>query len=434
MTPPTYDFVIFGATSFVGQILTRNLIKEYNADNEHNQVNWAIAGRNENKLKALRESLGTAAADLPIIIADASDGKALTQLCNTTRAVISTVGPYALYGEPLIKACTDTGTSYCDLTGEKQWLKKMLDRYSDTAEQSGAMIVNCCGFDSIPVDFGVYYLQQQARQLFKQPCIEVKMRVKAIKGGISGGTLASVLNLITEAAGNKALRRELRDPYSLCPPSPQKRPRLFSVSKPCFDQHYHSWVAPYLMDSIDTPIVLRSNALNQETGSQHFAYHEGVLTGSGAKGLFSAWLTTLGLGAFVSIASIKPLRNLLKRFLPAPGEGPSPEAQEKGFYKLSFWGKTANGQTLQVMVTGDRDPGYGSTAKILAQAGLCLAKDYDQFSRGGGFWTPSVLFGDLLLERLKKNSGLSFDTVTHSGPVSTSKTASTAEPVESLNH
>ena len=211
---PTHDLVVFGATSFVGQILTRYLAEQFGT---HGGLKWAIAGRSEAKLAALRNSLGLKAGKLPLVIADAADETALRRMCADTRVVISTVGPYALYGEPLVKVCAETGTDYCDLTGEVQWIRRMIRAYEKAAKKSGARIVHCCGFDSIPSDLGVHFLQREAHERFGAPCTEVKMRVKGVRGSFSGGTVASLMNVLKEASGNPALRKELANPYSLCP-------------------------------------------------------------------------------------------------------------------------------------------------------------------------------------------------------------------------
>lgn len=214
MLQTDYDLVVFGATSFVGQILTKYLA-EYFAT-RHEQLRWAIAGRSQQKLQQLKDTLGSSGESLPILIADAGNQDELNALCAQTRVVVSTVGPYALYGEPLIQACVANGTDYCDLTGETQWIKKMIRKYESQAQHSGARIVHCCGFDSVPSDMGVYYLQQQAQQQFGQPATRVSMRVKTLKGGASGGTVASLINVIQEAAADPALRKDLLNPYVLC--------------------------------------------------------------------------------------------------------------------------------------------------------------------------------------------------------------------------
>jgi short subunit dehydrogenase-like uncharacterized protein len=331
-------------------------------------------------------------------------------MCRQARVVVSTVGPYALYGEPLVSACTNTGTDYCDLTGEVQWIARMIDRYEEAARESGARIVHCCGFDSIPSDLGVYFLQREALRRLGQRCTRVKMRVRAMRGGFSGGTAASLMNALKEAASDPALRKQLANPYSLCPKGQRRGPRQPNVKGPEFDQAFGAWVAPFVMSAINTRIVHRSNALRDGAYGEDFVYDEAVLAGKGTKGRLNATGMAMGLGAFMVAGVLPPTRWLLERFaLPAPGEGPSPEAQEKGFFDLRFHGSTADGRSLRTRVTGDRDPGYGSTAKMLAQAAACLAKDVGKGDKPGGFWTPATIFGDRLIERLEADAGLAFE-------------------------
>ena len=260
MTAPDYDVVIFGATSFVGQILTRYLAEYLSAQAE--TLRWAIAGRSEAKLEDVRRSLGAAGQSLPIIVADAANEAQLQALCAQTRVVVSTVGPYALYGEPLIKVCAQSGTDYCDLTGETQWIKRMIEKYEATAQQSGARIVHCCGFDSVPSDMGVYFLQRQAMRHFGAPAAHVKMRVKTLKGGASGGTVASMINVVKEAAADPSLRKALVNPYALCPTGHSLTARQHYVSAAEFDADFDAWIAPFVMAAINERVVHRSNALS----------------------------------------------------------------------------------------------------------------------------------------------------------------------------
>ena len=398
---------MFGATSFVGQILCRYLIEQSDSGE---RLGWAMAGRSAAKLEALRNSLGASAAKVPLIVADAADEAALGKLCASTRVVISTVGPYALYGEPLVRLCAENGTDYCDLTGEVQWIRRMIERYAPVAKASGARIVHCCGFDSIPSDLGVHFLQQHALARFGEPCSRVKMRVKAVRGGFSGGTVASLMNFVKEASANPQLRKELRNPYSLCPDVSTANVRQPNVSFAEYDADFDAWVAPFVMAAVNTRIVHRTNALAKQAYGKEFRYDEAVLTGRGLKGRAAAYGVATGLAGFMAVAAIPPARWALERFvLPAPGEGPSPAAQRAGYYDLRFIGTTADGRSLTVKVTGDGDPGYGSTGKILGQAGICLARDIPKASPEGGFWTPAAIFGDRLIERLRARSGVTFD-------------------------
>jgi len=398
---------VFGATSFVGQILTRYLYGRFGTDGD---LRWAIAGRSEKKLRELHGSLYPKAAKLPQIVANAGDEKALREMCAESRVVISTVGPYALYGEPLVKICANTGTDYCDLTGEVQWIRRMIRKYEGAARASGARIVHCCGFDSIPSDLGVHFLQKHAMQKYGRTCPRVKLRVKAMRGGASGGTIASMLNVVKEASDDPELRRELANPYSLCPDGYTPQLRQPNVSLAEYDTDFKSWIAPFVMAAVNTRIVHRTNALSKQAYGADFRYDEAVLRGDGFKGRAAATSMGAGLGAFMAAAAVPPTRWVLERFLPGPGEGPSPEEQRNGFFDIRIFGRT-EGHTLQVKVTGDRDPGYGSTGKMLGQAGACLALDTPKANTPGGFWTPATIFGDRLIDRLTRYSGLRFEVV-----------------------
>lgn len=400
MSNPNYDVVVFGATSFVGQLVCRYLI-----DTHGDGLRWAIAGRSAAKLAELQKSLGT---QLPEIIADAADEAALKALCAQTRVVISTVGPYALYGEPLVKACVETGTDYCDLTGEVQWARRMIDRYEPAAKVSGARIVHCAGFDSIPSDLGVFYLQQQAKASFDAYCDNVKLRVWRFKGGVSGGTVASLMNAVAEAVADPVVRRQMASPYTLCPSEYQPGVRQPDVKYAQYDSDFGCWIAPFVMAAVNTRVVQRSHYLQGSPYGRAFCYDEAMCTGTGFAGAARAGVMTAGLAGVMTAALTTPTRNLLSKALPAPGEGPSPEEQRTGFYDIRLHGTTPAGQSLKVKVYGDRDPGYGSTCKMLTEVGMCLAFDVPKEAVAGGFWTPATLGGEVLLERLQAHAGLSF--------------------------
>lgn len=407
MDSKSLDIILFGATSFVGKITTQYLLTEVGLGNG---VRWAIAGRSSCKLKQLKTALGPEAKAIPHIVADSSDSASLTKMCQQTRVVLSTVGPYALYGESLIEACVNNGNDYCDLTGEAYWIKKMLDKYQLRAQKTGARIINCCGFDSIPSDLGVHFLQQLSQQSLGTGCSDVKLRVKAMKGGVSGGTVASGIEMAKAVKKDPSLRRKMGNPYLLCQPpiSTVKQPRIV---KPIFDEDFQAWSAPFIMETINSRIVLRSNNLQPQTTSDNFTYGEAVLTGKGRKGYFRAWGVTLGLGGFALAAKNKFLRFLIQKYiLPKPGQGPSPKQQENGFFDLRIMGKN-NEHQLVVKVTGDRDPGYGCTAKMLVQSGLCMAFDISQSDLCGGFWTPATAMGDRLITRLIDSAGMTFESL-----------------------
>ncbi|MGJ8560402.1 MAG: saccharopine dehydrogenase family protein [Litorimonas sp.] len=402
MADTAFDIIVFGATSFVGQIMTRYMSEKFS----DGSTRWAIAGRSKTKLETLSEDVGL--TDIEIIVADATDEAALQAMCARTKVVISTVGPYALYGDALVKACAESGTHYCDLSGEPQWIRKMQEQYEDTAKQSGALIVHCCGFDSIPSDLGVHFLQHNALKTYGETLDRINMRVVKMKGGPSGGTVASIINMVKEAASDADLRKQLKDPYSLCPPD-----HGFSARQPdvtvAYDEEYGSWIAPFVMAAINTRVVHRSNALSNKGYGAEFLYEEAVVTGKGGRGKRMARASAWGMGGFMVALVVPPVRWALERFvLPKPGEGPSEKAQLEGEFDLLFMGETDAGETMQARVTGDRDPGYGSTAKMLAQAAACLAHDIPD-SVPGGFWTPATLMGDALITRLRDHAGLTFE-------------------------
>ena len=402
MDTPAFDIVVFGATSFVGQLTCRYLAERYGDDGE---VRWAMAGRSKSKLGKVRSEIGN--PEVAMIVADANDADSLAAMCKHTRVVISTVGPYALYGEALVATCADSGTDYCDLTGEVHWIAAMLDKYQDRAKASGARIVNCCGFDSLPSDLGVHFLQRHARERFGAPCTRIKLRVKAMRGTFSGGTVASLVNFAKEVRANPALRKQLANPYSICPEGYRPDVRQPNPKGASFDPDANSWIAPFIMASCNTRVVQRSNALSGQAYGAEFKYDEAMMTGRGTKGRLNAYGLTAGLGGFLMGVAVKPTRALLQRFvLPEPGEGPSPSAQEKGFYDMRLFGTTAAGEKLKAKVVGDRDPGYGSTSKMLSEAAICLSQ---RGETEGGFWTPATLLGDDLIERLHERAGVSFE-------------------------
>ncbi len=402
MTDQAFDIIVYGATSFVGQIMTRYMHEQFG----DGSIKWAIAGRSQTKLKKLSEDTGL--SDIEILVADASDEAALQAMCSRTKVVVSTVGPYALYGDTLVKVCATSGTHYCDLTGEPQWIRRMHECHEHAARQSGARIVHCCGFDSIPSDLGVHFLQQHAAKQFGQTCNRIDMRVTKLKGGASGGTIASMINLVKEASGDAELRRQLNDPYSLCPPDHEFSARQRDVQM-AYDEQYRSWIAPFVMAAINARVVHRSNALSNNSYGTDFLYEEAMAFGAGGAGKRAARVISWGMGGLMLGLAVPPTRWLLENhILPKPGQGPSEQQQLNGEYEFVFLGKTPDGDKIRCRVTGDRDPGYGSTAKMLAQAAACLAKDIPE-NTVGGFWTPATIMGDKLINRLQAHAGLTFE-------------------------
>ena len=393
---------MYGATSFVGQILCRHLVERHGTDGP---LRWAIAGRDAAKLDAVASATG---ARVERILADASDHAALDALAAATRVVVSTVGPYALHGSTLVAAVAAAGTDYCDLTGEPQWIRKMIDAHSAEAEASGARIVHACGFDSIPSDLGVWFIQQRALEEFGAPCTRIAMRVHALRGGASGGTVASMLNLVEEAAADPALRRQLADPYSLAPPDLRTGPEQPDTMRPTRDAASGQWTAPFVMAGVNTRIVHRTHALLGRPWGPDFRYDEAMETGAGALGAAKATAVSGALAAVMGLAALGPTRRLLQRVVPKPGSGPTPEAQTAGLFDIRFSGHTADGRSIRTKVTGDRDPGYGCTGRMLGEAAVALV-DLPRGRVGGGSWTTATAFGDELIERLEAEAGMRFE-------------------------
>ncbi len=399
----TYDVIVFGATSFVGEILCQYLVDRHGTDGD---LNWAIAGRSKSKLDDVATKTG---ASVDKIVADAADAEAMASLAGSTKVIVSTVGPYALYGSELVAAAVAAGTDYCDLTGEPQWMQKMIDTHQEQAEQTGARIVHTCGFDSIPSDLGAWFTQQEALENFGEYCTSIAMRVKAMKGGASGGTIASMMNVMEEVSANPELRSVLANPYALAPEGMRTGPKQPNVVVPTNDATSDSWVAPFVMASINTRVVQRSHALLGRPWGDDFLYDEAMMMGPGPLGIAKAGALAGGLAGFMGVSAIGPLRRLLNNHvLPKPGTGPTPEAQEAGFFDIRFFGTTAAGKTIRTKVTGDRDPGYGSTGKMLGEAAVALLDSHDDRDDEGGFFTPSTAFGHDLIDRLVEHAGLTF--------------------------
>lgn len=404
----TYDFILMGATSFVGKITA----KRFAVIQSQNQAEfrWALAGRSQAKLAELASAVTASFPDAEVdtLVVDATDEADMKALAARTGLVVTTVGPYDRFGEPLVKACAEAGTDYCDLTGEPQFVARMISRYEQQAKASGARIVHCCGFDSIPSDLGTWFLQHQAQQQFGERCSEVNLRVKAASGGMSGGTVASLMNIIRQAKRDNALRKQLLNPYALAPEKLPHQQRYVSKTTP--DWATDQWLAPFIMAGINSKVVLRSAQLMPEHYPQPFFYNEATMTGKGGSGKRRAKLMSAILMGLTVSALVPPLGWLVEKLvLPKPGQGPSEEKQRSGFYVLNLYGKTKSGQTLAVKVKGDEDPGYGSTSKMLAQVTLALLSDVPNAQ--GGFWTPASLLAEPLLSRLPENAGVSFEVI-----------------------
>jgi len=400
-----FDIIIQGATGFTGTLVAEYLLRQYGAGGD---LRWALAGRSEKKLGEVRQNLGPAASGLELIVADSFDKSALRSLCSRTRVVLTTVGPYALYGSDLVEACVNAGTDYCDLAGEVQWIRKMIDTHQDRAKETGAKIVHCCGYDSVPMDIGVWFLQDAAHEKAGEYCESISMLVKATKGTASGGTLASMMNLIKESREDRSIARILVHPYSLNPEGEREGPDRRDQQGVVYRNDAESWTAPFVMAGVNTKIVRRSHALAGYPYGREFRYDESVMTGRGFSGWLKGAIMVAGLGALVFFASFTPTRKLLQRYVLAkPGEGPDRELQRKGFFNLMQIGVLPDGTKLRSRITGDQDPGYGSTSKMLSECAVCLAKD--DLTATGGVWTPASVMARPLIDRLRRNAGLKFE-------------------------
>ncbi|MGP1684881.1 MAG: saccharopine dehydrogenase family protein [Giesbergeria sp.] len=381
-----FDLVVHGATGFTGRLVVEYLLQRYPAGSG---LRWAMGGRSADKLASVRDAIG-APADTPLVLTDSSDPASLQALMDQTRLVLTTVGPYQLYGNELVAACAAAGVDYVDLCGEPAWMRHMIDAHEATAQASGARIVFSCGFDSIPFDLGVFMLQNEMKTRFGHPASRVRGRVRKMKGTFSGGTAASLKATMAAAATEPGVLDLLRNPFSLTPGF--EGPRQPSGAKPMVDEALNLWVAPFVMAAINTRNVHRSNFLLQHAYGQDFVYDEMLITGPGEKGEAIA----NAVAGDKSLGSDKG---------PKPGEGPSREERENGFYDVLFLGQDAAGNTLRVGVKGDRDPGYGSTSKMITEAAVCLLENR---STPGGIWTTAPALGQALIDQLQANAGLTF--------------------------
>lgn len=380
------DIVVYGATGFTGRLVAEYLNNQYGVNGE---LVWAMAGRSQSKLEQVRDEMGIS-ADLPLLVADSSNLDSIKAMVERTAVVCTTVGPYQLYGNELVAICAAAGTDYVDLCGEPGWMYKMIGAHSAAAEASGARIVFSCGFDSIPFDLGVLFLQQNAEQKLGATVPRVRGRVRAMKGTFSGGTLASFRTTMAAAAKDPDLINVLRNPFSLTPGfTGAEQPK---GDKPVFDEVLQSWIAPFVMASINTKNIHRSNQLMDHRYGTDFVYDEMMLTGPGEQG--------------EAIANHIANDNSMAEDQTQPGDGPDKEARENGLYDVLFVGEANDGQLVKVSVQGDKDPGYGSTSKMIAESAVCLVKNPDAAS--GGIWTPAPAMGSLLIERLQANAGLTF--------------------------
>jgi short subunit dehydrogenase-like uncharacterized protein len=395
-----FDIIIWGASGFTGRLVAEYLFKQYGTSGN---LKWAMAGRNQEKLENVRASI--ADTSVPIVVSDSSDEASIKQMVLRTKVICTTVGPYAIYGSKLVAACVENKAHYCDLAGEVQWMRQMIDKHQEAAQANGVKIVHSCGFDSIPSDMGVYFIQREAKAQKGQRAKKISMRVAAMKGGLSGGTYASLSKVMEQAQQDKSIYKVLTNPYGLNPTDQQEgedRPDLMSV---VFDKTSQSYVGPFIMAGINTKVVRRSNALSNYSYGKDFRYDEATLSGKGFKGKMRGILAAIPL-MFMTAKPKSVLKSIANKLLPKPGEGPNKEQRENGFYNLRFYVTLEDGSSAMGKVTGDKDPGYGSTSKMLGETAVCLA--VDELPKISGVLTPSVSMGDALLKRLEQSAGLTF--------------------------
>ena len=387
MSKREFDVIVFGASGYTGKLVAEYMGKEYGNDES---ISWAIAGRNKDKLSSVKKDLNLNER-VSIIEVDSTNKDSLDSMTSSAKCILTTVGPYQLYGSSLVQSCSENGTDYVDLTGEPGWMYEMINAHQDTAKKSGARIVFSCGFDSIPFDLGVYFVQQAAQEKYGKPAKHVRGRVKAMNGEFSGGTIASLGATMATLKEKPELIQVLSNPFSLT--EGFEGPAQLDDSKVLLDEKLNMWVAPFVMAPINTKNIHRSNALLGHAYGEDFCYDEMMIAGEGEEGKQIA----------DAMNSSNPMGG---DNLPQPGEGPSKESREQGNYDVLFFADFDEG-SIEARVTGYMDPGYGSTSKMIAESALCLVQDCEDLS--GGMYTPAPAMGDKLIKRLTKNAGLTFD-------------------------
>ena len=384
-----FDLVVFGASGYTGKLVAEYIQNEYGGDQS---LKWALAGRNKDKLAGIKEDLNLE-SDLTIPKVDSNDQESLDAMTSAAKCILTTVGPYQLYGSNLVESCAKNGTDYVDLTGEPGWMYEMINEHKETAKKSGSRIVFSCGFDSIPFDLGVYFVQQAVRDKFGKPAQHVRGRVKAMNGEFSGGTIASLGATMATLKEKPELIKVLANPFSLT--EGFEGPTQLDDSKVLLDEKLNMWVAPFVMAPINTKNIHRSNALLGHEYGEDFCYDEMMIAGEGEEGKQIADAMT----------SANPMGG---ENVPQPGEGPSQESREQGNYDVQFFADIDEG-CIEARVTGDMDPGYGSTSKMITESAMCLIHDCNDLS--GGIYTPAPAMGNKLIKRLIEKAGLTFDII-----------------------
>ena len=381
--PANYDFVVYGASGFTGKLVVEYALNQYSNED----ISWAIAGRNLEKLQNLKEKLKLT-NDVGIIQVDSDDQSSIDALVQQTKCVLTTVGPYQLYGDKVVRTCISSGTDYVDLCGEVGFMHKIISECSAEAKQTGARIVFSCGFDSIPFDLGVLFVQEEVMSKLNKYASSVRGRVRDMNGEFSGGTAASMKATMAALQTDPELLNVLVNPHALC--EGFQGVQQDDDSKPVYDEELDTWVAPFFMAPINTKNIHRSNKLMNHIYGESFKYNEMWIQGPGEEGKAAAEF----------ISTMNPLGDA-----PEPGEGPSRESRENGNYDVLFCADV-NGETIKASVNGDMDPGYGSTSKMITESALCLVKDCQDLA--GGIYTPASSMGTKLIKRLESNAGLTF--------------------------
>tara|TARA_B100001057_G_scaffold14851_1_gene14031 strand:+ start:354 stop:1523 length:1170 start_codon:yes stop_codon:yes gene_type:complete len=389
MSDREFDVVIFGASGYTGKLVAEYMQDQYGDDQS---IKYAIAGRNTEKLLEVKKDLNLN-EDITILEVDSTDLDSLDKMTTTAKCILTTVGPYQLYGSKLVESCAKNGTDYVDLTGEPGWMYEMINAHKETAQKSGARIVFSCGFDSIPFDLGVYFVQNAAKEKFGKPATHVRGRVKAMNGEFSGGTIASLGATMSTLKEKPELIKVLANPFSLT--EGFEGPSQLDDSKPLLDKKMNMWLAPFVMAPINTKNIHRSNALLDHAYGENFCYDEMMIAGEGDEGEQIA----------KAMSSGNPMGG---DNIPQPGEGPSKESREQGNYDVLFFADLEEG-SIGARVTGDMDPGYGSTSKMIAESALCLVQDCSDLA--GGIYTPAPSMGEKLIDRLINKAGLTFEIV-----------------------
>jgi short subunit dehydrogenase-like uncharacterized protein len=410
-TPRELDVIVYGATGFAGKLTAQYLSRAGGG------ARIGLAGRSAERLHAIRDELGAAAQDWPIVVADAGNPATLEAMAARTRVVITTVGPYTRYGLPLVAACAAAGTDYVDLTGEAMFVRESIDLHHKQAADNRARIVHACGFDSIPSDMSVYALYRAAGDDGSGDLLRTDLVVRSFSGGVSGGTLASMVEVLRTVSGDPEARRQLFDPHTLSGDRPAE-PRL----GPEPDLAWHRgrdiapeldgiWTAGFAMAPYNTRIVRRSNGLLDWAYGRRFRYAEHMSCGSSAAApALSGFATALGKATFGLGGHLFRLLpdGWLERVLPKPGTGPSQSTRENGHYRVETYTTTSSGARYRAVMAQQGDPGYQATSVLLAESALALALDRDALSDQYGVLTPAAAMGDVLLARLRA-AGVTLD-------------------------